>query len=131
MEELLEIRLEKLEELRKEKKNPFEITKFIKDTDCVEITENFDRFEEREVAVAGRLMSKRIMGKASFAEILDTSGKIQIYLKADDLGETYEEFKKYDIGDIVGINGVVFRTRHGEISIKVSKLALLSKSLLP
>jgi lysyl-tRNA synthetase class 2 len=131
MEELLEVRLDKLEELKKDGKNPFEITKFTKDTDCIAIVENFDSFDGKEVTVAGRLMSKRIMGKASFAEVLDGSGTIQIYLKADELGDPYEDFKKYDIGDIVGVSGIVFKTRHGEISIKVATITLLSKSLLP
>src|SRR5690606_27414425 len=97
-----------------------------------EIIENFDEMDGKRVSAAGRIMSKRGMGKASFCDIQDRGGKIQIYVRIDDLGtEAYEEFKKYDIGDIVGVEGVVFRTHKGEISIRAEKITMLAKSLKP
>jgi lysyl-tRNA synthetase class 2 len=94
--------------------------------------EHFDEMEGQQVTLAGRIMSKRIMGKASFAHILDARGQIQIYIQINELGmEAYETFKTYDLGDIVGITGTVFRTKKGEISIKAEEITLLSKSLQP
>ena len=112
--------------------DPFAQTRFDRTVYAQQIAEQFDQLEEKSVAVAGRIMSKRSMGKASFFDIADASGKIQIYIKLNVIGEeTYEQFKKWDIGDIVGVNGEVFRTKHGEISIRATKAVLLSKSLLP
>lgn len=125
-----DIRIEKLNDLKLENKNPFEIVKFKTDTLNKSIIENFDVFENKDVKIAGRLMTKRIMGKASFADLQDSSARIQIYVKRDEIGEDfYSEFKKFDIGDFVGISGIVFKTHKGEISIRVEKIILLAKSL--
>jgi len=130
--EIRTIRVEKLEELKKAGKNPFEIVKFNRQNVAEEIKNNFESFEDKHVTIAGRIISRRIMGKASFANLLDDTDKIQIYVKRDNIGEeSYADFKKYDIGDILGIEGDVFRTHMGEISINVTKITLLSKSLLP
>ncbi len=124
------IRIEKLETLCKEGHNPYELVKYPVDNDSVNIKENYDALEGKTVVVAGRLMSKRIMGKASFCDIQDGRGRIQSYVSKSDIGEEeYNAFKKLDIGDIVGITGVVFKTKVGEISIHASELILLSKSL--
>ena len=127
---LLKIRREKLTDLQNNNENPFDITKYEVTNHATEIIDNFDKFEGKSVSVAGRLMSKRGMGKASFADLQDKTGRIQAYIGIDDIGDqAYEKTKKLDIGDIVGIEGEVFRTKRGEISIKVKKLTLLSKSL--
>jgi len=131
LRELIQIRHDKLKNLTESGKNPYEITSFKKTHSANEILSNSVKFEGKKVRLAGRIMSKRIMGKASFSHILDGSGQIQIYLKADGLEESYEDYKKFDIGDIVGIAGKVFVTQKGEVSVAVSEIVLLSKSLLP
>ena len=132
LSEVLRVRREKLTALQQAGNDPFAQTRFDRTVYAQKIAEQFDQLEEKPVAVAGRIMSKRSMGKASFFDIADASGKIQIYIKLNVIGEeTYEQFKKWDIGDIVGVNGEVFRTKHGEISIRATKAILLSKSLLP
>ena len=132
LSEVLRVRREKLTALQQAGNDPFAQTRFDRTVYAQQIAEQFDQLEEKPVAVAGRIMSKRSMGKASFFDIADASGKIQIYIKLNVIGEeTYEQFKKWDIGDIVGVNGEVFRTKHGEISIRATKTILLSKSLLP
>ena len=132
LSEVLRVRREKLAALQQAGNAPFAQTRFDRTVYAQQIAEQFDQLEEKPVAVAGRIMSKRSMGKASFFDIADASGKIQIYIKLNVIGEeTYEQFKKWDIGDIVGVNGEVFRTKHGEISIRATKAVLLSKSLLP
>ena len=132
LSEVLRVRREKLAALQQAGNDPFAQTRFDRTVYAQQIAEQFDQLEEKPVAVAGRIMSKRSMGKASFFDIADASGKIQIYIKLNVIGEeTYEQFKKWDIGDIVGVNGEVFRTKHGEISIRATKAVLLSKSLLP
>ncbi len=128
--QLLKIRREKLAELQNEGKDPFQITKYDVTHHSSDVKEQFDALEGHTVCVAGRMMSKRVMGKASFCNVQDLKGNIQAYVARDSVGEeSYKEFKKYDIGDIVGIEGQVFRTKTGEISIHASKLTLLSKSL--
>ncbi len=129
--ELRKVRLEKLQELRDLEIDPFG-TRFDRDTMAQDIIDNFDRLVDTKVMVAGRIMSKRRHGKAGFANLQDYSGIIQLYVRKDDIGdENYEIFKKLDIGDILGIEGQVFRTQKGEISIHVAKLTYLSKSLNP
>lgn len=129
---LIQIRKEKLDELTKNGKNPFEITKYNRTHTSQEVRDNYDALEGKDVTVAGRLMSKRIMGKASFCAIQDSTGKIQSYVSINDLGEeNYKEFKTYDIGDIIGITGFVFKTRTEEISVHAKGITLLSKSLRP
>ena len=128
----LAIRREKLKTLQENGKNPFLTTKFDFDADSKSIKEDFEKFENRDVAVAGRLISKRVMGKASFSHLRDQTGDIQLYVSRDDLGdEDYADFKKFDVGDIVGVNGFVFRTKTGEISVHTKEIKLLSKSLNP
>lgn len=130
LNELLKIRRQKLKLLKENGKDPFEIVKYDVDTKSIDIINNFDNFEGKEVSVAGRIITRRNMGKASFCDILDGHGRIQSYLRKNELGEElYEEFKKYDIGDIVGIKGEVFKTQKGEISIKAKSIKMLSKSL--
>ena len=130
--ELLQIRRDKLAALRTEGRDPFLQTRYDRTSDSRTILEHFDALENQDVSVAGRILSKRDMGKASFCHILDQYGQLQIYVKIDELGtEEYERFKKLDIGDIIGVKGYVFRTRRGEISIHVREYTLLSKSLLP
>ena len=130
--ELVKIRREKLAALQESGENPFEITRFEKKNTTVQIQSEFDRLEEQPVSVAGRLMSKRVMGKVTFCDLQDRDGRVQIYVRRDEVGEEpYKTFKKYDIGDIVGVDGVVFKTQRGEISVRASKITLLSKSLLP
>ena len=129
---LVAIRKEKLEELRKEGKDPFKITKFNKTHNSEDIRANYDSLEGKDVTIAGRMIAKRIMGKASFCLIQDMQGKIQSYVSINDLGEeSYNAFKTYDIGDIIGITGFVFKTRTEEISIHAKEVTLLSKSLRP
>ncbi len=132
LSQLLQIRRDKLKQLQESGSDPFQITRFVINNDSANIKENFDALEGKEVVIAGRLMSKRGMGKVSFCDLQDKSGRIQLYARKDEMDETeYERFKKYDIGDIVGINGVVFRTQRGEMSVRVVTVTLLSKSLLP
>ena len=132
LSELLQIRRDKLKELQDADRNPFEITKFDCQNKAQDIKDNYAEYEDKHVTVAGRLMSKRRMGKVGFGNLADISGNIQIFVKKDILGEEeYEYLKKLDIGDILGAEGVVFTTQTGEISIRVEKLTLLSKSLLP
>ena len=129
---LMKIRREKLDELRKEGKDPFEITKYDRTETAGQIKANYDEYEQKDVSVAGRIIAKRIMGKASFCTIQDSDEKIQSYVSINDLGEeSYKEFKTYDIGDIIGIKGFVFKTRTGEISVHAKEVTLLSKSLRP
>ena len=132
LNQLMIIRREKLEKLKQENKNPFEITKFDRTHTSKEIIDNYEKLEGKDVTVAGRIMAKRIMGKASFCHIQDGEGKIQSYVSINDLGEeNYKHFKEDDIGDIIGITGFVFKTRTGEISIHAKEVTLLSKSLRP
>ena len=127
---LLKVRREKLAELQAEGKDPFQITKYQVTHHSQEIKDNFESLQDREVSAAGRMMSKRVMGKASFCHVQDLQGMIQCYVARDNLGEeAYKEFKKLDIGDIIGVKGTVFKTKTGEISIHVTELTLLSKSL--
>lgn len=129
---LIEVRIDKLKELQQEGKDPFQITKCEVTDYSQDIKNNFAEEQEKTVKMAGRIMSKRGMGKASFADILDNQGRIQLYVKMDDVGkDSYEDFKKFDIGDIVWVSGSVFKTHMGEISIKVTEIKLLSKSLRP
>lgn len=130
--ELRQIRRDKLSELQRAGQDPFQITKFTVTAHSQEIKDGFDALEGKTVAAAGRLMSKRGMGKAMFCDLQDGQGRIQLYVRIDELGEeNFARFKKVDIGDIVGIEGEVFRTNRGEISIKAHTVTLLSKSLLP
>lgn len=129
---LIQVRKEKLKALIEAGKNPYEITEFNRSHVTTEIFENYEELEEKEVAIAGRIMGKRIMGKASFAHVQDPYGKIQLYVSVNDLGEeSYKAFKEDDIGDIVGVKGFVFKTKTGEISIHAKEVTLLSKSLRP
>ena len=129
---LMQIRREKLRELQEQGKNPFEITKFDRTNTAGEIKANYEEYEQKDVTVAGRIIAKRIMGKASFCTIQDSDEKIQSYVSINDLGEeSYKAFKTYDIGDIVGITGFVFKTRTEEISVHAKEVTLLSKSLRP
>ncbi len=132
MSEILKVRRDKLAALKEAGKDPFEIVKYDVTANSAEIFGDFEGFEGKEVSVAGRMMSRRIMGKASFAHIADATGKIQAYVKRDDVGtDDYADFKKWDIGDIIGITGVVFKTQTGETSIHAHSVKLLAKSLLP
>ena len=127
-----DVRLEKLEAMRAAGQDPFKITLADQSEHCAEIVENFEQYENKEVSVCGRMMSKRRKGKVSFIDIRDRSGRIQAYVRFDDVGEeTYESFKKWDIGDIIEIKGFVFKTNMGEISIHAQKIRMLTKSLLP
>ncbi len=128
--QLLKVRREKLAGLMESGKNPFEITKYDQTHHSQEIKDQFEALEGKQVSVAGRLMSKRVMGKASFCNLQDKLGNIQSYVARDSIGEEpYADFKKYDVGDLIGIEGEVFKTKTGEISIHASKVILLSKSL--
>lgn len=132
MNQLMKVRREKLEELQQKEKNPFAITKYNRTHTAKEVKENYEELEQKDVRVAGRIIAKRIMGKASFCTIQDCDEKIQSYVSINDLGEeTYKEFKTYDIGDIIGITGFVFKTRTEEISVHAKEVVLLSKSLRP
>ena len=129
---LIAVRKEKLEELQKNGKNPYDVTKYDREHFSKQIKDNYDEFEGKDVNVAGRILAKRIMGKASFCTIQDSQGTIQSYVSINDLGEeSYKEFKTYDIGDIIGIKGFVFKTRTEEISIHAKEVTLLTKSLRP
>ena len=130
LSEILRVRRQKLDELKSSGRDPFEITKYDVSNKSGEIKENFEQFENQTVSLAGRMMSKRIMGKASFCNIQDADGTIQAYVARDNIGEEeYKDFKKLDIGDIIGIKGYVFKTKTGEISIHATEVTLLSKSL--
>lgn len=130
--EVRKVRIEKLNELVAKGENPFEITSYNRTATAGEIIADYDKFEGKTVSLAGRLMSKRIMGKASFGHIMDNDGRMQGYFSRDDMGvDEYQAFKKLDVGDIVGIEGFVFKTKTGEISVHVKKVTLLTKSLLP
>ncbi len=132
LNEVLKIRRGKLTELRESGADPFEITKFDRKNMAGDIKNNYSEYEGKIVTVAGRLMSKRVMGKMSFADLIDKTEKIQLCVKRDELGDDeYKVYKRYDIGDIVGVTGEVFTTQKGEISIRASKVTLLSKSLRP
>ena len=128
--QLVQVRYDKLHELQANGKNPFEITKYDVTHHSTEIKDNFETLDGQEVSVAGRMMFKRVMGKASFCNVQDLKGRIQIYVARDEIGEdSYKDFKKYDVGDILGIKGKVFKTQTGEISIHAQSVTLLSKSL--
>ena len=132
LSEILKVRREKLRALQEEGRDPFQVTKFEVSRHAQEIKDNFDALEGSAVTVAGRLMSKRGMGKVSFCDLQDKSGRIQLYARKDEMDpEDYDRFKKYDIGDIVGVKGEVFRTQRGEMSVRAKEVTLLSKSLLP
>ena len=126
------VRREKLAQLQESGCDPFQLTRFAVTSDSASIKEHFDEMEGKPVSVAGRLMSKRGMGKVSFCDLQDKSGRIQLYVRRDEIGEElYDNFRKYDIGDIVGVEGSVFRTQRGEMSVRAERVTLLSKSLLP
>ncbi len=130
--ELKQIRIDKLTALQKQGKDPFEITIATQTHESSEIKENFDALEEKDVFICGRIMTWRDMGKANFIDVQDRNGRIQVYVRMNDIGEDeYKEFKKWDIGDIVEVKGFVFKTRTGEISVHAKEIKLLSKSLLP
>ena len=132
LSEILQVRRDKLAALRAEGRDPFQETRFDVTRHAQDIKDNFDALEGSEVRVAGRLMSKRGMGKVSFCDLQDKSGRIQLYARKDEMDEEeYNRFKKYDIGDIVGVEGEVFRTQRGEMSVRAKKITLLSKSLRP
>ena len=132
MNQLMKVRREKLQKLQEEGKNPFEITKFNRTHTSKQIKDNYEELEGKDVTVAGRIMAKRIMGKASFCHIQDSEGRIQSYVSINELGEeSYKAFKEDDIGDIIGITGFVFKTKTGEISIHAKEVTLLTKSLRP
>ena len=132
LHELLQIRRDKLAALQAAGKNPFDIVKFDQTDFSTDIKANYEAYEGKKVSVAGRMMSKRVMGKASFAGLRDAKGDIQAYVRRDDIGEeSYSDFKAYDIGDMLGITGFVFKTKTGEISIHAETVTLLSKSLRP
>ncbi len=132
LSELRQIRRAKLKELQDAGQDPFQITKYVVTHRSADIKENFDALEGKHTSVAGRIMSKRGMGKAVFCDMQDVKGRIQLYVRVDELGEEeFAKFKKTDIGDIVGVEGEVFKTKRGEISVKAHKVTLLSKSLLP
>ena len=132
LNQLLKVRREKLADLQADGKDPFQITKFDVTHHSMEVKNAFDELEGKTVTLAGRMMSKRVMGKASFCSVQDLQGAIQSYVARDNVGEeSYKDFKKMDIGDLVGITGEVFKTKTGEISIHATEVTLLSKSLKP
>ena len=132
LHEQVKVRRDKLAALCEAGKNPYEITKYDWDTKNQQIRDNFEALEGKTVRIAGRMMSRRVMGKASFMDLLDSTGRLQVYVRRDDVGEEdYADFKKWDIGDILGVEGTVFRTQKGEISVHTTHIKLLSKSLLP
>ena len=132
LSDLLQVRREKLDQLRQAGMDPFVQTSFPVDTHAKEITDHYDQYEGKSVSLAGRMMSKRVMGKASFADLQDSSGRMQLFVGRDNLGtDAYQWFKKYDIGDIIGVKGEVFTTKTGQISVRVYEMTLLSKSLQP
>ena len=130
LNQLRKVRREKLANLQAEGRDPFVITKYDQTHHSMEIKDNYDNLEGKEVQIAGRMMSKRLMGKASFCNIQDLQGNIQVYVARDEIGqEPYTAFKKYDVGDIVGVRGTVFKTKTGEISVHAEELTLMTKSL--
>jgi len=132
LNEILRLRREKLSAMQEAGNDPFKITKFDFDNDSDNIKANFEELEGKTVKIAGRVMARRIMGKASFVGLKDSTGKIQLYVRRDDVGEdVYAAFKKWDIGDIIGVEGTVFKTQTGEISVHATSIKLLSKSLIP
>ena len=132
LNEILRLRREKLTAMKESGNDPFLITKFDFDNDSANIKANFEELEGKTVKIAGRVMARRIMGKASFVGLKDSTGKIQLYVRRDDVGEElYASFKKWDIGDIIGVEGTVFKTQTGEISVHATSITLLSKSLIP
>ena len=132
LHEQVKVRRDKLAALCEAGKNPYEITKYDWDTKTAEIRERFEELEGKTVRIAGRMMSRRVMGKASFMDLQDSTGRLQVYVRRDDVGEEdYADFKKWDIGDVLGVEGTVFRTQKGEISVHTTHIKLLSKSLLP
>jgi lysyl-tRNA synthetase class 2 len=132
LSEILQVRRDKLTKLQAKNRDPFHITKFVRNAFSSDITGNFEEMENKEVSVAGRVMAKREMGKAMFLDLLDDKGRIQLYVKLNDIGEqSFEDIKRGDIGDIIGISGRVFRTKMGEISIHCTAVELLAKSLRP
>ena len=132
LHEQVKVRRDKLAALCEAGKNPYKITKYDWDTKTAEIRERFEELEGKTVRIAGRMMSRRVMGKASFMDLQDSTGRLQVYVRRDDVGEEdYADFKKWDIGDVLGVEGTVFRTQKGEISVHTTHIKLLSKSLLP
>lgn len=132
LSEIIKIRHDKLKELQDAGKDPYKITTYDRDALNSVIREKFDEYDGKEVSIAGRLMSRRDMGKANFIDVHDSTGRMQVYVRINDVGEEdYADFKKWDIGDIIGVKGLVFKTRRGEISIHAHQVKLLSKSLLP
>ena len=132
LSEQARVRREKLAQLKNAGKNPYAVTKFDRTSDAKTIAENFDALENQTVRLAGRIMTWRSMGKATFVDLRDNTGRIQLYIRVNDVGEErYADFNTWDLGDIIGVEGFVFRTRRGEISVHVTSIELLSKSLLP
>ena len=132
LKQILQVRRDKLKALQQAGMDPFEITKFDVTHHAQQIRDSFDALEGQTVSIAGRLMSKRGMGKVSFCDLQDKSGRIQLYARKDEMDEEeYNRFRKYDIGDIVGVVGEVFRTQKGEMSVRAKSITLLSKSLQP
>ena len=132
LSEILQVRRDKLKKLRDMGRDPFKVEKYDVTAYSADIKNKFEAMEGMEVSLAGRIMAKRSMGKASFVDIQDQQGRIQTYIREDAIGkEEYDIFLIYDIGDIVGVKGTVFKTKHGEISVKVNNVLLLSKSLRP
>ena len=132
LSEILQVRRDKLAALQQEGRDPFQQTKFARSAWSAEIKDNYDVFDGKTVSVAGRIMSKRGMGKAIFCHIKDDKGQIQLYVRADAVNEQeFADFRKYDIGDIIGVTGYVFKTKTEEVSVHVSQVTLLSKSLRP
>ena len=132
LNEILRLRREKLSALKEAGNDPYVITKFDFNSDSDTIKSNFEEFEGKTVRIAGRIVARRIMGKASFVGLSDNSGNIQLYVKRDDVGEdVYAAYKQWDIGDFVGVEGFVFKTQTGEISVHAKEITLLSKSLFP
>ena len=126
------IRLEKLRALQAEGRDPYRLTRYDQTHRSKEILDNFEALDGQTVSIAGRMMSRRVMGKASFAHVLDRDGQIQIYVRRDDVGEeAYKQFKDFDLGDVIGVEGVVFRTKMGEVSVHAQKVTLLTKCLHP
>ena len=132
LNEILQVRRDKLSAMVADGKDPFVKTKYDVTAYSTEIKADYDSFEGKEVSLAGRIIARRIMGKASFATLRDGEGDIQLYVSRDDVGEdVYAAFKKWDIGDIIGVKGIVFTTRTGEISVHANHIEMLAKSLLP
>ena len=132
LSEILQVRRDKLKKLQDEGRNPFEITKFSRSAYSADVKGDFDAFESKDVSMCGRVMAKREMGKATFVDIMDDRGRIQLYIKLGDVGEeAFADVKKGDIGDFIGVTGFVFKTKMGEISVHCKTVTLLSKSLRP